>query len=338
MPNTPKIPALKSPVRVSRYIGLLLIALTAFAACDGNEAAQSNATAGQTVPEGGVTDISNRALSSLNPDCAAYRNRYVSRASDASTGQTYQGELTITLSPSSCIFASNSIPNHSLDGRRFANPLRPVSKTFQVPRNPSIAASPTALSLAYDNAIMLNGVKLDLLAAACYGVGRGQALGRERIGCNRSDRPWRYDPMHPGNNFGTDRHNAHTQPDGAYHYHGDPKALYLSGVPSPVIGFAADGFPIYGPYISDAAGLRRVRSGYRLKSGPRQPQAGEGAFPGGRYDGTFVDDWEFTGDGDLDRCNGMVYNGSYAYFVTDSYPWVMGCFAGTPDPSFRKRR
>lgn len=189
MPSIPKIPALKPLFRVSRYIGLLFIAFTAFAACDGNEALDNNATAGQEAPAGGVTDISNRALSSLNPDCAAYRNRYVSRASDASTGQRYQGELTITLSPSRCIFASNSIPNHSLDGRGFANPLRPVSKTFQVPRNPSLAASPTALSLAYDNAIMLNGVKLDLLAAACYGVGRGQALGRERIGCNRSDRP-----------------------------------------------------------------------------------------------------------------------------------------------------
>ena len=29
--------------------------------------------------------------------------------------------------------------------------------------------------------------------------------------------------MFAGNSFGTDEHNAHTQPDGAYHYHGDPK-------------------------------------------------------------------------------------------------------------------
>ena len=69
--------------------------------------------------------------------------------------------------------------------------------------------------------------------------------------------------MFAGNDFGTDSHNAHTQPDGAYHYHGDPVAMYdTSGeTASGVIGFAADGFPIFGPYI-DEDGIRKVQSGY----------------------------------------------------------------------------
>ena len=33
--------------------------------------------------------------------------------------------------------------------------------------------------------------------------------------------------MFIGNDFGTDSHNAHTQPDGAYHYHGDPVAMAI---------------------------------------------------------------------------------------------------------------
>ena len=103
-----------------------------------------------------------------------------------------------------------------------------------------------------------------------------------------------------------------------------------------MIGFAADGFPIYGPYIDDNGTIRRVASGYQLKTGDRVPQPGEGAFPGGSYDGTFIDDFEFTDAGDLDQCNGMTRDGTYGYYVTDTYPWVIGCFTGTPDASFLK--
>ena len=31
-------------------------------------------------------------------------------------------------------------------------------------------------------------------------------------------------------------------------------------------------------------------------------------------------------------------DGEIGYVVTDTYPHVMGCFMGTPDPSFQKRR
>jgi hypothetical protein len=146
--------------------------------------------------------------------------------------------------------------------------------------------------------------------------------------------------MFRGHDFGTDGHNAHTQPDGAYHYHGDPGAMYddSGNAASGVIGFAADGFPIYGPYIDDNGIIRRVASGYQLKTGNRVPQPGEGAFPGGGYDGTFIDDFEFTDAGDLDQCNGMTRDGTYGYYVTDTYPWVIGCFTGTPDASFQKTR
>ena len=60
--------------------------------------------------------------------------------------------------------------------------------------------------------------------------------------------------------------------------------------------------------------------------------------PDGQYDGTFIDDYEFiAGSGDLDECNGMMRAGVYGYYVTDSFPWVLGCFKGTPNLSFNKR-
>jgi hypothetical protein len=175
---------------------------------------------------------------------------------------------------------------------------------------------------------MLDGVVVDLLAAGCFGVGDG------RIGCFDPATPWRYDPMSSAAGFGTDAHHAHTQPDGRYHYHGDPLAMYGEPTaPSPVIGFAADGFPIYGPYFDDGGEIRAVVSGYTLRSGSRPTGS---TSPGGTYDGTYVDDYEFTGAGDLDECNGMMIEGQYGYYVTRSYPWVIGCFSGAPDTSFLK--
>ncbi|NES72396.1 MAG: YHYH protein [Okeania sp. SIO2D1] len=191
----------------------------------------------------------------------------------------------------------------------------------------------TELSLATDNAIFLNGVKLDLLAAGCYGVGNG------KIGCHDMEQPWRFDPMSSLSDFKTDSHNAHAQPDGTYHYHGSPVALFDSenAIVSPVIGFAADGFPIFGSYFDDNGTVRKAKSSYKLKEGDRQEV--KGINPGGIYDGTYRDDYEYVAElGDLDECNGMTINGVYGYFVTDSYPWVMGCFKGTPDSSFNKQK
>ncbi len=295
-------------------------------------------TGATTGSGGGATDITDAEFSERSPDCQTYVGAYEATATDLSRSAEFAARVQIVASGADCTLTSNGIPNHDFNDRgAFATPVAEVDESFTIPGAPEAAASPTPLSLVLDNGVFLNGVKLDVLAAACYGVG-SEPLGQEKIGCMQEGTPWRYDPMFAENDFGTDGHNAHTQPDGGYHYHGDPLAMYdTSGTaPSGVIGFAADGFPIYGPFIDDGGTVRRVVSGYTLKSGPRESQPGEGAFPGGEYDGTFVDDYEFTNAGDLDECNGMVRDGSYGYYVTDRYPWVVGCFTGTPDNSFRK--
>lgn len=59
--------------------------------------------------------------------------------------------------------------------------------------------------------------------------------------------------------------------------------------------------------------------------------------PGGTYDGTYVDDYEYVaGSGDLDECNGMMRDGAYGYYIINKYPWVLRCYMGTPDNSFQK--
>jgi len=284
------------------------------------------------------TDITDAVFDSRDPACADYSGSFNSSVLDVGRHLGFNGTVEIADGAASCTIASNSIPNHDFnDGGMFANDVQEVMATFWIDASPGDAASTTPLTLEYDDGVFLNGVKLDQLAAACYGIG-GEPLGHEKIGCFDSNTPWRYDPMFDTGGFGTDRNHAHTQPNGAYHYHGDPEAMYdLTGsTESGLIGFAADGYPIFGPFIDDNGVIRRVLSGYTLKVGPRVSQPGEGAFPGGSYDGRFVDDWEWTGAGDLDECNGMSVDGVYGYYVTDGYPWVLACFKGTPHESFRK--
>lgn len=285
------------------------------------------------------TDITDYIFSNTNSSCSEYIGNYTAQVIDRSNGDTLQAEVQITENDGFCTFYSNGIPNHdfAINGS-FAARTSAVWETFTISLNPQLNEMSTPLSLQYDNAIFLNGVKLDLLAAACYGVGP-DPLGKEKIGCFDPNTPWRYDPMHSANDFGEDDNHAHTQPDGAYHYHGDPVAMYdTSGqTVSGVIGYAADGFPIRGPYIDDNGTIRAITSGYVLKDGNRSSQDGEGEFPGGQWNGQFRDDFVWQdGSGDLDACNGRMENGVYSYYVTFSYPWVMGCFMGTPDDSFKK--
>jgi hypothetical protein len=249
----------------------------------------------------------------------------------------FTANLQVKCTLSTCIFKTDGIPNHDFDDGSdpFPNNVSEQSKRFEITRQPTFAASVTPISLHYYNAILLNGAVVDLLSDGCCGV------GDEIVGCGDETQPWRKDPMSPLAGFKPDTHNAHAQADGTYHYHGDPKALYDNSgtVASPVIGFAADGFPIYGPYINDHGTVRRVKSSYQPKPGNRPA----GSCPVNKtppqiiYDGEYNDDYEYVpGSGDLDECNGMCFEGHYAYYVTEKYPHIMRCFKGTPDSSFAK--
>lgn len=331
-----------------KYLFLILL-LNTLSACGDKSNPNSSVNAITLQVSASATDITNRAFTVRSATCADYAKDYKSDVTDITNDKSFMGNVIITVVDDQCSVTSNSIPNHDFNDlmAQFAHNVAAINKTFFVTMSPTKAKSPTALSLEYDNAIFLNGVKLDLLAAACYGVGNDR-LGSEKIGCNDSDQPFRYDPMSSFNSFGTDTHNAHTQPNGTYHYHGDPVAMYddSATTESAVIGFAADGFPIYGPYIKDmtTATIRKVTSSYQLKSGKRQSQTYKNTTYNPvdtfneDYNGRFVDDWEYVnGSGDLDECNGMTYNGAYGYYVVDAYPWVLKCFKGTINTSFSKR-
>ncbi len=293
-------------------------------------------------------DIAYAIFTQQSADCADYSNALTASVLDITQNMGFEASMDISNTSDTCTFTSNSIPNHDFNdaSAHFATPTSEYALQLSVVRDATMAASSTALTQGSEDAIFLNGVVLDILSAGCYAPASPDAGddGNTAIGCNDTA-PWLLDPLGVDHKFGADAHNAHTQPTGQYHYHGNPMAMFDDNPGpdgSPVIGFAADGFPIFGSYFldPDTGALRKALSGYSLKTGNRVAIEGlnpsENELNSADYDGTYVNDWEFSTSGDLDECNGMTVNGQYGYYVTDSYPWVLACFSGTPDASFEK--
>ncbi|AWB69078.1 hypothetical protein C2869_18005 [Saccharobesus litoralis] len=312
----------------------------------------SDAAVVSVVASNGAVDITNMTFVNRSVSCVDYLGSFSSNVKDEQRNLDFAGHVTMTENADSCVIESNAIPNHNFNDNSatFANGVSEVNILYRIPQQPQVAPSATQLSLGTTNAILLNGVEVDMLAAACYNQGP-EPLGQEKVGCHDNSHPWRYDPMAASNQFGTDRHNAHPQPSGLYHYHGNPVALFeqdcaLATHPSAVIGFAADGYPVFGSCIKDANSgeIRTVTASYALKNngGQRQtqgnyltPTAGNGTVVSDNYDGQFRGDWQYVaGSGDLDECNGMTVDGQYGYYVTNTFPWMMNCFKGYVDPSF----
>ncbi|MBW4621305.1 MAG: YHYH protein [Cyanosarcina radialis HA8281-LM2] len=224
---------------------------------------------------------------------------------------------------------ANGLPNHQTG--TFPNPGNPNSikaQSYQlrVPANPQIAAKIRRFQFGRFG-VAVNGVLFDPGAAEFW----------------RGDRNWQYEALSGKLNLGIDANNAHVQPTGAYHYHGLPTGLIAklgSSKKMLLIGYAGDGFPVYAPYgysepRNSRSPIRQIRSSYRLKQGKRD------SGPGGQYDGTFVQDYEYVaGAGDLDECNGRFGvtpeypKGIYHYYITPEFPFISRAFRGTPDETF----
>ena len=94
---------------------------------------------------------------------------------------------------------------------------------------------------------------------------------------------------------------------------------------SPIIGWAFDGHPIYGPYGYEDAENTAPYNSYKLMVSSYNVKTSRDALLSGLTDpmGTYIEDYEYTeGYGDLDQYNGRFCvtpeypNGVYAYFST----------------------
>ena len=247
------------------------------------------------------------------------------------TNETTGTEVTVTVENGLRTIVTNGLPDHETgEFPNAGNPHTISSQDYTVtlPAQPTLAASPTFYNVPQPYGFAINGVMLDPFAAEWHD--------------NDPNSGWQLVAL--AHHLGFDAHNAHVQPSGAYHYHGTPMALLTRTDQPELIGFAGDGFPIYGPYgyalpSDSTSGIVKLKSSYALKSGER-PDG-----PGDIYDGIYIEDYEYVaGSGDLDECNGCTGvtpeypNGTYNYVATLNWPYLGRCFAGTVAESFVSKR
>src|ERR1051325_1388557 len=242
-------------------------------------------------------------------------------------------KVTITVSGGERLVVANGLPDHQpgqFPNRGNPNTISAQNYNFRIPTEPKTNATPRDGRGAWFG-VALNGVPFE--------PGTGEFWNNQR--------EWNYEAKSGFINLGLDQNNAHVQPTGAYHYHGLPTGLMAKlggdGKNMLLVGWAADGFPIYTSYAHSTATdakspLKKMRSSWQLKNGERS------GGPGGNFDGKFTADYEFVkGSGDLDECNGRFGvtpefpKGTYYYCVTEEFPQLGRLWCGTPDSSFFKR-
>jgi YHYH protein/Fibronectin type III domain len=261
-------------------------------------------------------------------------------AFNSSASVNQQSTSSWTCDTTSRVLAGNGVPDHEVG--TFPNNGNPntiaaltVAATYTLA--PTYSGTTTTLGgPAGAVGYILNSVKIDAgTAGSCDDTGTV---------CSLIDNSgtWSIEALgQTAFNFGTDSNNAHVQPTGDYHYHGMPEGFITkqggSSSKMTLIGWAADGFPIYARHgytvATDATSALKVITGsYQLvtTASTTRPSTTTYAL------GTFKQDWEYVaGSGDLDECNGRTGvtpefpSGIYHYYATDSYPYLQRCVKGT---------
>ncbi|MFN8413921.1 MAG: YHYH protein [Anaerolineales bacterium] len=197
---------------------------------------------------------------------------------------TWPSSFTVSLQGDQRVFTGNDLPNHptgnfpisSSDDAytydRNPNSIKQQSITLTLPANPVAAAQPNCVG--GEVGIMLSGV---VIFSAFDAEGRDAAAHEVQDACD-----------------------GHPQVSGFYHYHSLSDCIVDNATGhSALLGYAFDGFGIYGYYGENGEELTNA---------------------------------------DLDECHGhthmIEWNGQmvmmYHYHATHEFPYVVGCFHGTP--------
>ena len=223
------------------------------------------------------------------------------------------------------------------------NVASPQNLVCQITRNPAQNTGAPAYTGLGPIGLWSNGVAIFNAQDAHYWVDASSsfAMGTTTTGWNRNAL------FFEGSGF--DNCLGHPQGSGMYHHHVNPKCLYNDADNthhSPIIGYAFDGFPVYGAYgytnVDGTGPIKRMTSSYVLSTATSRTM---GPPVNTTYPlGSMCEDYVYTaGAGDLDAHNGRFCKtpeypaGTYAYFVTIDaslnpvYPFVIGpSYYGTP--------
>ncbi len=265
---------------------------------------------------------------------------------------------------------TNGVPAYPTGPFLDGNPSQATDQNaiFKFPLTPGQNIGTLTSTTGGNIGVFINGVALfDYRDGVSYKNSSGAEAGGPLGGMG--DGVWNRDAV-PAEMAGFDCSKGHPAM-GNYHHHQSPSAFDLdinvlsticnlydadglyainSLVHSPLLGFAYDGFPIYGAYgyanTDGTGGITRMKSSYQLRSITVRTHYADGTnvtdgpainttYPLGRY----REDYEFitpTSDDQLDVHNGRVCitpeypTGTYCYFLTvdanhnSAYPYAVG--------------
>lgn len=201
--------------------------------------------------------------------------------------------------------SSNNMISYSFVAKT-PHALAAQSYTWRIARNPAVAASPT---LIVRNGMPTMGtLGFTTTGLALFGPTEGPIPASTPYG----------DPNYNGL---LDTCGGHAGPGDAYHNHVLYQVAACNLNSLAVLGYAIDGFPIYGPTAClnvACTSTGTVRSGYTKIGNPA------------------INVWSaysYTASSDalvLDACNGRTQpDGSYGYHAVTSFPYILGCLKGS---------
>lgn len=192
------------------------------------------------------------------------------------------------------VVTANAIPDYTYIETSPGDP-RVQDLSYTIPSSPTIAEESTAVPLLGAAAVTLSGIPI-------FGPTEGTGGDVDSL---------------PGIISECGSHNGPT----GFHIHKILTSENTDCLFSPeevaetpqLVGYAFDGFPIY-------TGIGQFTSSWELSD--------ETLFA--------TDTWAahsyVEGSGDLDECNGRFDEaGNYAYYTTETFPYVLGCYTGVVD-------
>ncbi|MCH2045850.1 MAG: YHYH protein [Saprospiraceae bacterium] len=309
------------------------------------------------------------AVTSWLQNNTTYGSYYSSGSSDLTQITTLANVQSVEYSSDWVYFHTGGIPAYPTGPFLDGNPSQAEDQDLiaRIPLNPSASSNPSNTDLGTIG-YFINGVALfNFSDGASYNSSSGQEAGGPLGG--QGDGVWNRDAI-IAEREGFDCSKGHPAM-GNYHHHQNPSAFDLdlnvvssicnlydadalyaidSTAHSPLIGYARDGYPIYGAYAykntDGTGGIVRMRSSYSLRNITVRTHYADGTdvtdgpdvsttYPLGQYQ----EDYEYVANSDpeyLDEHNGRFSvtpeypSGTYAYFATvdenwnSAYPYAIG--------------
>ena len=222
--------------------------------------------------------------------CGADSGEFPDLAQFPGAGTGYDAPtVTVTCNSDTMTVASNGITSYPFVKKTPAG-LKSQNFSWTVSTKPTIASTQTSIENK------MSAVAFTVTGLPIYGPMEGPTPTVEAYG----------DPVY---NDLLDTCGGHTGYNADYHYH-QIFAITACSLEETIVGYALDGFPIY------SNPSYKWKSGYEKTGNPKSY-----SFKAYTYTG---------GTNSLDECNGQKQDdGSYRYYITESFPYVIGCYTGT---------